>query len=162
EGYLENCGCKVNQAGGVARRASEVERLRRENPGALLLDAGSFLAGPGRLPEIDFLSREEQGLYLRIYDSMRYDAAALGVNEVSFGLDALRDLAPGTRTPFLLANVRRGGALVAPAWRILTVGGLKVAAVGILEPPDPEDGDRRFEDASDTLEIADPIASLSA
>jgi cytochrome c554/c'-like protein len=162
EGYLENCGCKVNQAGGVARRASEVEKIRRGDPGTLLLDAGSFLAGAERLRETDFLSREEQGLYLRTLDWMRYDAAALGVNEVAFGLDSLRNLSAGARIPFLLANVRRKGAPVAPPWRILTAGGLKIAVTAILEPPDPEGAEGRFEDAADALEIADPVESLAA
>jgi hypothetical protein len=160
EGYLENCGCKVNQAGGVARRASEVERIRGRDPSALLLDAGAALLGGGRQREIDFLSREEQKLYLKTLDTMGYDVVALGVNELAFGFDSFRDLTRDVRTPFLAANVRRAGTPFAPASRMLRAGGIRVAVLGVFEPPEAGETDSASEEALEALQFADPVETL--
>src|SRR5262249_45281992 len=41
EGYLENCGCKTNQSGGIARRATVLDQARSRGGRVLVLDAGS-------------------------------------------------------------------------------------------------------------------------
>ena len=57
QGYLENCGCKVNQSGGVARRSTALAVLRKDDPESLLLDAGSAFVRPEKQRELDFLTR---------------------------------------------------------------------------------------------------------
>src|SRR5262249_11545983 len=59
EGYLENCGCKGTQSGGLARRVSLVRKLRRSRPHVVLLDAGSTFSRTDKQPTLDTLSREE-------------------------------------------------------------------------------------------------------
>ena len=39
-GYLENCGCKLNQSGGIARRVTALRRIRSQDLGALLFGIG--------------------------------------------------------------------------------------------------------------------------
>lgn len=41
EGYLENCGCKTDEAGGLARRVTLLRQLRSSHPRVVVLDAGS-------------------------------------------------------------------------------------------------------------------------
>src|SRR6185312_4966683 len=42
-GEVEQCGCKSNPKGGLARRAALVDSLRGLDPKLLLLDAGGFV-----------------------------------------------------------------------------------------------------------------------
>jgi hypothetical protein len=158
--YLENCGCKTNQSGGVARRATVVERIRRRHPDALVLDAGEAFARPKTQAELDFLSRQEQSLYLRTLDLMRYDAVSVGSSELHFGLEHFHDSTRGLATPYLSANVRRDGRPVAPASRILRSGGRRVAVIGVLEPPYGREADARFEESALRLDIEDPVEAL--
>ena len=55
-GYLENCRCKANQAGGVARRATVLSRLRATRAPVVLIDAGGVFPEPGRTFEHDALA----------------------------------------------------------------------------------------------------------
>jgi hypothetical protein len=158
--YLENCGCKTNQSGGVARRATVLERIRRRQPDALVLDAGETFARPKTQAELDFLSRQEQELYLRTLDLMRYDAVAVGSTELHFGLDHFRDSTRVLTTPYLSTNVRHQGRPIAPASRILRSGGRRVAVIGVLEPPYGREAEARFEESALALDIEDPVEAV--
>jgi len=158
--YLEDCGCKSNQSGGVARRASALERIRRQDPDVLILDAGDAFLLPKNQSDLDFLSREEQTLYLRTMDSMGYRAAAIGHTELRFGLDHFRKHVAGLSTPFLGANIRSGGKPVAPASVLLTAGRVRVAVIGLLEVPRGRETTSFFEEHVLGLEIEDPLETL--
>ena len=159
-GFLENCGCKANQAGGVARRATVLDRIRRVHPATLVVDAGNAFILPERQIEPDYLTRAEQRLYLRAMDLMRYDAAAIGTTELSYGLDWFRAAATGIRTSYLCANVTAGGVAIAPASTIMRVGGRRVAIVGVFEPPQGNAAPPLFEERTLPLLVENPIAAL--
>src|SRR5690606_1887302 len=61
--------------GGVARRAALVEKIRKENPNTLLLDAGDIFQGT---PYFNYYGGE---LELKLMSMMKYDAATLGNHE---------------------------------------------------------------------------------
>ena len=159
-GYLENCGCKVNQSGGVARRATVVRQMRERDPELLLLDAGSAFIRPEKQDKPDFFSRREQSVYLRLMDLMRYAAAAVGTTELSFGLDHFREMTQGLRTPYLSANIVEGGKPIAPAWILLHADGLRVAVIGLFEPLRGKSADPLFEAHTSSLTIEDPLEPL--
>jgi len=159
-GYLENCGCKVNQAGGVARRATALKALARKDPGALLVDAGSAFVMPEKQNSLDFLTRQEQSLYLKTMDLMHYQAAAVGLSELTFGLDYFRHQTQGLSLPYIVANVSAAGRPIAPAAVRLVSGGVRVAVIGIFEPPWGKNASRLYEDNSGALAIDDPIETL--
>jgi len=132
-GFLENCGCKVNQAGGVARRATMLRRLGGRGP-LLVLDAGNALAKPEHYPMPDFLALEEEKAYVDAMNRMGYAAAAVGPDELGYGLGRFRAAIAGAAFPFLAANARdSAGALGAPL-RVVRAGGVRVAIVGLAEP----------------------------
>ncbi len=159
-GYLENCGCKVNQAGGVARRATTLKALAKTDPGALLLDAGSAFVMPEKQNSLDFLTMQEQSLYLKTMDLMRYQAAAVGLSELTFGLEYFRRQTQGLALPYIVANVKADGRQIAPGVVRLVTGGVRVAVIGIFEPPWGKNAGRVYEDHSGTLAIEDPIEVL--
>jgi len=161
-GFLEHCGCKVNQSGGVARRATVLERLRREHPKAPVVDLGNAFTRPEKQTELDYLSREEQRLYLETMAAMRYDASAIGMNELLFGSGWFRDATKGLGIPFVCSNVAERGARLAPASRIVpSEGGLRVAVVSVFEPPQGPGTLPQFEANTTALSIADPVSSLA-
>ncbi|HEU4402321.1 MAG TPA: multiheme c-type cytochrome [Candidatus Polarisedimenticolia bacterium] len=159
-GYLENCGCKVNQSGGVARRATMLERIRKSDPGVILLDAGDAFIRPEKQNTLDFLSREEQALFLRTMDLMRYQAAGIGTTELTFGPDHFRAETRGTSIPYRVANVRAGGVPLAPAAAFLRSGPTRVAVIGIFEPPWGSAATSLFEENTASLVIDDPFETL--
>jgi 2',3'-cyclic-nucleotide 2'-phosphodiesterase (5'-nucleotidase family) len=160
-GFLEHCGCKVNQSGGVARRATILQRLRREHPGALVVDLGNAFTRAENQTEIDYLSREEQRLYLETMAAMRYDATAIGMNELLFGSGWFRVATKGLGIPYVSSNVAERGIPLAPLSRILHAGNLRVAVVSALEPTHGPGTLPQFEANTAALSIADPVSSLA-
>jgi 2',3'-cyclic-nucleotide 2'-phosphodiesterase (5'-nucleotidase family) len=126
---------RPNQSGGVARRATVLERLRREHPGAPVVDLGNAFTRPENQTELDYLSRQEQRLYLETMAAMRYDAAAIGMNELLFGSGWFREATKGLDIPYLSSNVAERGVPLAPASRTVHAGGLQVAVVSTLSLP---------------------------
>jgi hypothetical protein len=159
-GFLENCGCKVNQAGGVSRRATILSRLRRGDPGVVLLDAGNAFAEPIGDQDPTYLSTREQELYLRTMDMVHYDAAAIGRTELLHGLQHFKNMTRGVMTPFLAANVESGDAPIAAPTRIIRRDGLDIAIVGILDPPRGRTAGLRFEESVAGLSFDDPVEAL--
>jgi hypothetical protein len=161
-GFLEHCGCKANQSGGVARRATVLERLRREHPGAPLLDLGNAFTRPENQTQLDYLSRQEQRLYLETMAAMHYDASAIGMNELLFGSGWFQEATKGLGIPYVCSNVAERGVRLAPASRIVqSEGGLRVAVVSVFEAPHGPGTLPQFEANTTALSIADPVSSLA-
>src|SRR5262249_24828473 len=117
------------------RRATAIARLRGRDPGLVLLDAGNCFVRVDERHQWDAFTHAEQRLYLDLMSRMRYDAAAIGPAELAFGADTFAAVAPDASVPWVAANVRgRGSAWVAP-WRLVRTGGVKVAVIGVSEPP---------------------------
>lgn len=159
-GFLENCGCKVNQSGGIARRAKKLAEIRRRDPGMLLLDAGSAFSSLERTGEVDHLARLEQGLYLRTMEAMGYAAASLGTTELALGLEHFHEMTRGISIPFLSANVRSDSGPVVPASTIVNRAGLRIGVVGVFDPPRGDLGERSFEARTADLTFERPATAL--
>ena len=69
--------------GGVARRATLVKRVRRENPNTLLIDAGDVFQGT---PYFNFYKGEVE---YKAMSAIGYDVGTLGNHEFDNGVDAL-------------------------------------------------------------------------
>jgi len=84
--------------GGVTRRATLIENIRKENPNTLLLDAGDFFQGT---PYFNFYGGE---LELKLMSKLRYDAATVGNHEFDNGLDGLLAHLPHANFPLVSSN----------------------------------------------------------
>ena len=69
--------------GGLARRASLVEAVRKENPHTLLLDAGDIFQGT---PYFNFYGGE---LEFKLMSLLKYDAATIGNHDFDNGIEGL-------------------------------------------------------------------------
>ncbi|SEA09169.1 bifunctional metallophosphatase/5'-nucleotidase [Bizionia paragorgiae] len=84
--------------GGVARRASLVERIRKENPNTLLLDAGDIFQGT---PYFNYYGGE---LEFKLMSKLKYDAATIGNHDFDNGIDGLYAQLPHAKFDFISSN----------------------------------------------------------
>lgn len=91
-------GRKYGGMGGMARRATLIEQIRKEEPNVLLFDCGDIWQGT---PYFNFFGGE---LEYKLMSQMKYDAATLGNHDFDNGLEGLEKMLPHARFPFLSAN----------------------------------------------------------
>ena len=119
--------------GGVARRATLVKRIRKENPKTLLIDAGDVFQGT---PYFNFYKGEVE------YKSMSligYDVVTLGNHDFDNGVDALAAAMKFAKFEFVSCNYDvRGTPLesrVKP-YLVRVIGGVRVGLFGMGVSPD--------------------------
>jgi 2',3'-cyclic-nucleotide 2'-phosphodiesterase (5'-nucleotidase family) len=122
----QNCGCGYTCRGGLARRATCIDSLRRAHPELILVDAGGFLA------ENDTIRRPADLAVLREMERLHYDAVGLGEDDVR-QLAFLEPLLADSTVPIVCTNVE---LLRGEQWqplgrrsRVLSSNGIRV---GIL------------------------------
>ena len=84
--------------GGVSRRASLVENIRKENPNTLLLDAGDIFQGT---PYFNYYGGE---LEFKLMSKLKYDAATIGNHDFDNGIDGLFAQLPHAQFEFISSN----------------------------------------------------------
>ena len=105
---LYPCNCPKEPDGGVARRATLIKELRRENPNTLVLDSGGFFAG-GLMDEYTqntALDMQRTLINLKAIDLMKYDALAIGDDEFNFGRVFLEENVAKANLAFLSCNIK--------------------------------------------------------
>jgi 5'-nucleotidase len=116
--------------GGMARRATLIQQVRRQQPNLLLLDSGDIFQGT---PYFNFFGGE---LEFKLMSQMGYDAATFGNHDFDNGLAGLQRQLPHAAFPFLSANYDFSNTILknqfAP-YRVFDKQGLKVGvfALGI-------------------------------
>ncbi len=114
--------------GGVARRATLVKRIRKENPNTLLIDAGDVLQGT---PYFNFYKGEVE---YKAMSAIGYDAGTLGNHEFDNGVEALAAALKFANFDLVSANYDvTGTALEGKVKRyvVKTVGGIRVGLFGL-------------------------------
>src|SRR5215203_2288973 len=114
--------------GGVARRATLVKRIRKENPNTLLIDAGDVLQGT---PYFNFYKGEVE---YKAMSAIGYDAGTLGNHEFDNGVEALAAALKFANFEFVSANYEvKGTALEGRVKRyvVKTVGGIRIGLFGL-------------------------------
>lgn len=84
--------------GGVARRATLIDAVRKENPNVLLLDAGDIFQGT---PYFNYYGGE---LEFKLMSMMQYDLATLGNHDFDNGIDGFLAQLPHAKFDFVSAN----------------------------------------------------------
>jgi sulfur-oxidizing protein SoxB len=143
----------------MARWATLIEERRRERP-VLLLDTGNFCAGQ-RAKNRDVRDR----FFFEAMKLLRYDALAVGENEILFGKNRLLETAKRSGLELVSANIIEKGSqksLTAP-YTIKEIGGtnllftrvgaLKVGIFSVVQPTLVYSVDRQ---TRDYYEIQDP------
>ena len=121
-------GRKHAGMGGMARRASLVERIRKEEPNVLLLDAGDIWQGT---PYFNFFNGE---LEYKLMTDMKYDAATLGNHDFDLGLEGLAKQLPIAGFEFVNANYDFSKTMLAgkfKPYKIFEKEGLRIGVFGL-------------------------------
>ena len=135
-GALEPCGCSPGQLGGVAREATLLKEIRRENPDAILVDAGDLLLQDPEAPESIRPQLTLKAKFMqKAYGAMRASVLNLGGKDVAAGTDVAVSGAKAIGAAPISANLLdAGGKLLAPGSAVIEAGGVRVAFVGAADP----------------------------
>lgn len=114
--------------GGVARRASLIDNIRKENPHTLLLDAGDIFQGT---PYFNYYGGE---LEFKLMSKLKYDAATIGNHDFDNGIDGLFAQLPHAQFDFLSANYDFSNTIMeghVKPYKIFIKDNLKIGVFGL-------------------------------
>src|SRR5918996_5055035 len=114
--------------GGVARRATLVKRIRKENPNTVLIDAGDVLQGT---PYFNFYKGEVE---YKAMSAIGYDAGTLGNHEFDNGVEALAAALKFANFDIVSSNYDVKGTVLegrVKPYVVKTVGGIRVGLFGL-------------------------------
>ena len=118
--------------GGVARRATLVKRIRKENPNTLLIDAGDVLQGT---PYFNFYKGEVE---YKAMSAIGYDVGTLGNHEFDNGVEALAAALKFANFDLVSANYDVKGTVLegrVKPYVVKTVGGIRIGLFGLGVSP---------------------------
>src|SRR5829696_2820203 len=118
--------------GGVARRATLVKRIRKENPNTLLVDAGDVLQGT---PYFNFYKGEVE---YKAMSAVGYDVGTLGNHEFDNGVEALAAALKFANFDIVSANYDVKGTVLeqrVKRYVVKTLGGIRVGLFGLGVSP---------------------------
>jgi len=118
--------------GGVARRATVVKRVRKENPNTLLVDAGDVLQGT---PYFNFYKGEVE---YKAMSAIGYDVGTLGNHEFDNGVEALAKALTFANFDIVSANYDVKGTVLeqrVKRYVVKTLAGTRVGLFGLGVSP---------------------------
>ena len=122
-----NDGRNANK-GGVARRATLIESIRKDNPNTLLLDAGDIFQGT---PYFNYYGGE---LEFKLMSMLKYDAATIGNHDFDNGIEGLYKQLPHAKFEFLSANYDFSNTVMdghVKPYKIFVKDSIKVGVFGL-------------------------------
>ncbi len=151
--YLEPCGCRRDQAGGIGARATLIERNQAGD--RLTVDVGNLTSGDRsyELLKLDYLLR---GMAL-----IGYDAVNLGRREAGLDRQTLAKIVARREAPFVSCNLldSQTGERMAAESLVVKAGGVRIGITGVVEAPADEVGPGlRIRPAAEAL--ADTLPAL--
>ena len=114
--------------GGVAKRAVLIEKIRKENPNTLLLDAGDIFQGT---PYFNFYGGE---LEFKLMSKLKYDASTLGNHDFDNGIDGLYAQLPHADFDFVISNYDFSNTIMdghTKPYKVFTKNGVRIGVFGV-------------------------------
>lgn len=114
--------------GGVARRATLIENIRKENPNTLLLDAGDIFQGT---PYFNYFGGE---LEFKLMSMLKYDLATIGNHDFDNSIDGLYKQLPNANFNFVSANYDFKNTVLdthVKPYQIFIKDGIKIGVFGL-------------------------------
>ncbi|PCI35627.1 MAG: metallophosphatase [Flavobacteriaceae bacterium] len=114
--------------GGIARRATLINSIRKENPHTLLLDAGDIFQGT---PYFNFYGGE---LEFKLMSMLKYDVATLGNHDFDNGVDGFYKQLPHAKFDFVSANYDFKNTIldtIVKPYKIVVKDGIKIGVFGL-------------------------------
>ncbi|NNE31367.1 MAG: twin-arginine translocation signal domain-containing protein [Winogradskyella sp.] len=114
--------------GGIARRASLVESIRKNNPHTLLFDAGDIFQGT---PYFNYYGGE---LEFKLMSMLNYDLATIGNHDFDNGIEGLHAQLPHADFEFVSANYDFSNTIMdahVKPYKIFIKDGIKIGVFGL-------------------------------
>jgi len=114
--------------GGVAKRATLIEEIRKENPNTLLLDAGDIFQGT---PYFNYFGGE---LEFKLMSMLKYDVATIGNHDFDNSIDGLYKQLPNAKFDFVSANYDFKNTVLdthVKPYKIIVKDGIKIGIFGL-------------------------------
>lgn len=114
--------------GGVAKRATLISKIRKENPNTLLLDAGDIFQGT---PYFNYFGGE---LEFKLMSMLQYDVATLGNHDFDNSIDGLYKQLPHANFDFVVANYDFKNTVLnthVKPYKIIQKDGIKIGIFGL-------------------------------
>lgn len=114
--------------GGVSRRASLIESIRKENPNVLLLDAGDIFQGT---PYFNYYGGE---LEFKLMSMLKYDLATIGNHDFDNGIDGFYSQLHNAKFDFVSANYDFKNTIlngIVKPYKIFVKDGIKIGIFGL-------------------------------
>jgi len=145
-GYMEPCGCRRDQAGGLSGRAAIIGSKPRAD--RLVVDVGNLTSG-GRPYEILKL-----GYMMRGMAQIGYDAVNLGKTEAGLDREALNRML-AANLPFVSANVlsTQDGKPLTKPYLVIKRSGFNIGVTGVAAVSE--------RDAGPGIEVTPPVEALA-
>ncbi|MDA9968831.1 metallophosphatase [Polaribacter sp.] len=125
---LETSHHRYANKGGVARRATLVERIRTENANTLLLDAGDIFQGT---PYFNYFGGE---LEFKLMSMLKYDVATIGNHDFDNSIEGLYKQLPNANFDFVAANYNFKNTVLdthVKPYKIILKDGVKIGIFGL-------------------------------
>jgi len=113
--------------GGVARRATLIESVRKENPNTLLFDAGDIFQGT---PYFNYFGGE---IEFKMMSKIGYDASTIGNHDFDNGINGLESQLPHAKFDFIVSNYDFSKTNMdgrSMAYKIYDRAGIKIGVFG--------------------------------
>ena len=114
--------------GGAARRATLIEKIRKEETNVLLLDAGDIFQGT---PYFNYYGGE---LEFKLMSMMKYDLATLGNHDFDNGIDGFYAQLPHANFEFVSANYDFKNTIlneIVKPYKTFQKNGIKIGVFGL-------------------------------
>lgn len=114
--------------GGLARRATLVHSIRKENPNTLLFDAGDIFQGT---PYFNFYGGE---LEFKLMSMLKYDAATIGNHDFDNGINGLLSQLPHAKFDLITANYDFKNTILdgfTKPYKTYVINNLKIGVYGL-------------------------------
>ena len=145
-------------ARGLARVATLVKQVRKENSNLLMLDSGDTIQGTPLTFYHARVNNRAPDPMMSVMTALGYDAMAVGNHEYEFGLDVLQKARSEAGFPWLSANTYKKGTdepYFTP-FVVKLVSGVRVGIIGLTTTgmPSLDDPQRYYS----RIELRDPVS----
>jgi len=150
---------KYANQGGVARRLTLINSVRKENPNVLLLDAGDIFQGT---PYFNFYGGE---LEFKLMSMLGYDAATIGNHDFDNGVGGLAQQMPHASFELLSANYDFTNTIMeglTKPYRVFVKDGIRIGVFGIGIQLEGLVNKRQFKETKhlDPIELTDDMTRI--
>ncbi|POS02876.1 5'-nucleotidase [Flavobacterium croceum DSM 17960] len=145
--------------GGVSRRATLIDEIRKENPNVLLVDAGDIFQGT---PYFNYYGGE---LEFKLMSMMKYDFATLGNHDFDNGIDGFYAQLPHATFEFVSANYDFKNTVLnghVKPYKTKTIDGVKIGIFGLGVELDGLVDKKNYKETvyNDPIEVATDMARI--